>query len=148
MMKTLRIALLQLLLGESLEENLEIGSAACRRARELGADIALFPEMWSCGYHIPEDVERLKSMALSLDHPFVAAFGNLSRELDMAICVTILESQTPETRPFSLTGTESENLSMPRSTPAILERKRDFAGEIRLTLLSWTRRQERCRQAS
>ena len=98
MMKTLRIALLQLLPGESLEDNLKIGSAACRRARELGADIALFPEMWSCGYHIPEDVERLKSMALSLDHPFVAAFGKLSRELDMAICVTILEEHQPNPR--------------------------------------------------
>ncbi|MFQ6804287.1 MAG: hypothetical protein ACLRT5_05040 [Lachnospiraceae bacterium] len=46
-MKNLKIALLQIAPGGSLEENLEKGLASCRKAREMGADIALFPEMWS-----------------------------------------------------------------------------------------------------
>ena len=60
-LKTLRIALLQLLPGETLEEKLQTGLAACRKAKEGGADIALFPEMWSCGYSIPEDLGTLRA---------------------------------------------------------------------------------------
>ncbi|RCV48208.1 carbon-nitrogen hydrolase family protein [Marinitenerispora sediminis] len=57
-MRTLTIALLQLALpGPDLAANLAEGEAACRRARLLGADIALFPEMWSNGYGtlLPEE---------------------------------------------------------------------------------------------
>ena len=51
-MEPLNIALLQLSPAGTLAGNLEKGLAACRRARALGADIALFPEMWSNGYRI------------------------------------------------------------------------------------------------
>ena len=57
----LRIALLQLLPGATLEDQLRIGVEACREAKGRGADLALFPEMWSCGYTIPEDPEALRS---------------------------------------------------------------------------------------
>ncbi|MGP3926684.1 carbon-nitrogen hydrolase family protein [Streptomyces sp. 8N616] len=50
-MSTLTIALLQLARpGHGLRANLVTGEAGCRRAKALGADIALFPEMWSNGY--------------------------------------------------------------------------------------------------
>lgn len=52
-MDTLNIALLQLLPGLTPEENLSIGLQACETAKAMGADIALFPEMWSTGYGIP-----------------------------------------------------------------------------------------------
>ena len=55
----LKIALLQLLPGESLDAQLEIGTAACRQAKAMGAELALFPEMWSCGYRIPQDAQVL-----------------------------------------------------------------------------------------
>ena len=60
----MRIALLQLLAAGSAEENRKKGEEYCRRAKNAGADIALFPEMWSCGYRIPEDTEELKRLAL------------------------------------------------------------------------------------
>lgn len=94
-MASLKIALLQLLPGCSLEENLRIGMDACRKAKKMGADIALFPEMWSVGYSIPEDIEVLKSMALPVESPFVQSFGDLARELDMAIGITVLEAHEP-----------------------------------------------------
>lgn len=94
-MPTLKIALLQLLPGAGLDDNLRLGLAACRRAKDLGADIALFPEMWSVGYRIPEDAQELKAAAIPTGHPFVAAFGNLAKELDMAIGVTLLERHDP-----------------------------------------------------
>ena len=88
-MNTLKIALLQIAPTGSLEGNLEKGIAACRRAKKLGADIALFPEMWSCGYDIcePQPAEWL-CKAIELDGAFVAEFGALAAELDMAIAVT------------------------------------------------------------
>ena len=42
-----RIALLQLRPTGSLEGNLRKGLEWCRRAKDRGADLALFPEMWS-----------------------------------------------------------------------------------------------------
>jgi predicted amidohydrolase len=47
----LTIALLQMTAcGTDQGANLAKGEAFCRRAREMGADIALFPEMWNIGY--------------------------------------------------------------------------------------------------
>lgn len=91
----MKVALLQLLPGKDLEENLAIGTAACRRAKEMGADVALFPEMWSVGYQIPEDIQVLRSMAIAPDDGFVNGFGTLAREMDMAIGITFLESWEP-----------------------------------------------------
>ena len=51
-MDQLKIALLQISPCGSLEGNLEKGIKFCRQAKKMGADIALFPEMWSCGYDI------------------------------------------------------------------------------------------------
>lgn len=94
-MNTLKIAMLQLLPGASLDVNLQKGVDACRKAKTMGADIALFPEMWSVGYSIPEDIDLLKSTAVSAESDFVAAFGTLAKELDMSIGITFLESFSP-----------------------------------------------------
>ena len=45
----LNIALLQLLPEAGLDRQLKKGAAACLAAKRMGADIALFPEMWSSG---------------------------------------------------------------------------------------------------
>lgn len=92
-MNLLNIALLQIAPTDSLEGNLEKGTAACRRAKELGADIALFPEMWSNGYRIyGRPAEEWKAEAISAESEFVRAFGRLAGELDMAVGVTLLEA--------------------------------------------------------
>src|SRR5258706_6983616 len=45
------IALLQMAAcGDDQAANLAKGEEFCRRARAIGADIALFPEMWNIGY--------------------------------------------------------------------------------------------------
>ncbi len=94
-MKELKIALLQLMPGADLEENLRIGQDACRTARQMGADIALFPEMWSCGYTIPEQLQQLRGLAVPADGAFVRAFARLAAELEMAIGITFLEQYEP-----------------------------------------------------
>lgn len=40
--------------GEEPYEQFMIGKKACEQAKTMGADIALFPEMWSSGYCIPQ----------------------------------------------------------------------------------------------
>ena len=92
----LRIALLQLLPASGLSGQLEKGLAACRRAKELGADIALFPEMWSDGYALPQDSAELNALAIGTDSEFVRAFGRLAADLRMAIGITFLEKHDPK----------------------------------------------------
>ncbi len=50
-MSILQIALLQMVAsGNDQQANLAKGEAFCRRAAAMGADVALFPEMWNIGY--------------------------------------------------------------------------------------------------
>ena len=91
---TLKIAFVQLHSGKSLEENLEIGLNACREAKLKGADIALFPEMWSDGYSLPQNEEELAKLSIHTESSFITAFQLLSKELEMAIGITFLEKGT------------------------------------------------------
>lgn len=90
-----KVALLQILPGSSLEENLEKGLLYCQKAKEMGADLALFPEMWNVGYTIPTDIKKLKSMATLPEGSFVSAFGEAARKLNMAVGITFLEQWEP-----------------------------------------------------
>lgn len=112
----LKIAFLQLLPGAAIEDNIEKGIKACREAREKGADIALFPEMWSSGYVFPHDEEWLKKNSVSLDSAYVKRFSGLARELQMAIAITLHEKYEPNPRipSASLTGMESWFIAIPR----------------------------------
>lgn len=95
----LKLALLQIAPGDSLEENLQKGLAVCREAKAKGADIALFPEMWSNGYRLYDrPVAQWQSEAIPLDGAFVSAFSDLAKELGMAICITLLEQFAPAPR--------------------------------------------------
>ena len=94
-MKNLKVALLQLLPEVTLDGNLQKGWDYCRKAKEMGADIAVFPEMWSVGYNIPESIDELKESAVSVNSEFVSSFGELAKELDMAIGMTFLEKYEP-----------------------------------------------------
>lgn len=94
----LKIALLQLLPGKDPEENRKIGETACRKAKQMGADIALFPEMWSIGYKFSHDEEEVKTQALEAEGSFIQSFASLAQELDMAIAVTLLETHEPRPR--------------------------------------------------
>ncbi len=97
-MNILKVALLQILPGNSWKENMEIGIEACRKAKASGADIALFPEMWSNGYHVWAEADKLRADAVPADSEFVQAFGKLAGELKMAIAITLLESYEPSPR--------------------------------------------------
>lgn len=128
-MKNLKVALMQLMPEDTLIGNLQKGLKFCWEAKALGADIALFPEMWSVGYRIPNDLNDSEARAVSADSPFVRSFGQLARELNMAIGITFLEKFDP----------------LPRNTLCLFDRfghsiltyakvhTCDFDDEIRLT---------------
>jgi predicted amidohydrolase len=94
----LRVALLQMASqGPAIEANAVKGEEFCRRAANQGADIALFPEMWSIGYSkYPQANERARAewlkLAVSRDGAFVQRFRSLARELRMAIAISYLEA--------------------------------------------------------
>jgi N-carbamoylputrescine amidase len=118
----LSIALLQMAAdGTNQAANLAKGDAYCRRAKQMGADIALFPEMWNVGYTafcpsatpetdlwkaperwngaspretseaVREARAAWQALAIGPDDPFVLHFRQLARELEMAIGLTYLE---------------------------------------------------------
>lgn len=97
MSNLLKIALLQLVsLGRNRDANLRKGDEFCRLAASAGADLALFPEMWSIGYQAfdpehPDDRNAWLSLAAAAEDPFVTYFGELARNLGMAIGITYLE---------------------------------------------------------
>lgn len=92
MISKLKIALLQIAPCKTLEENLEKGIVCCRKAKERGADIALFPEMWSNGYNIyGRHFDEWKAEAISADSDFINTFGETTKELDMAVGISLLE---------------------------------------------------------
>lgn len=94
----LKIAFLQLIPGANIEDNIEKGIKACRKAKSEGADIALFPEMWSSGYVFPHNREWLEQNSVSLESEYVKRFSEIAVELDMAIAVTLLEKHEPKPR--------------------------------------------------
>ena len=95
-MTPLTVALLQLRSpGADPQRALREGERACREAARLGADVALFPEMWQVGYApCPEDGDgrrAWRALATETDGPFVGRFRALAAELGIAIVITYLQ---------------------------------------------------------
>jgi N-carbamoylputrescine amidase len=109
-MAILHVALLQMTAhGNDQQANLAKGEEFCRRAKAMGADVALFPEMWNIGYTpyegYPDDYDEIgaesaeqmraraawQEQAVATGGEFVGHYRRLARELEMAIGVTYLE---------------------------------------------------------
>lgn len=108
-MSHLTVALLQMEANKDNQaKNLYKGTEFCRQAKGMGADIALFPEMWNCSYgsSVPElfadDIQfddpliqqklaEWQSNAIATDGEYVKHFQSLAKELNMAIALTYLQ---------------------------------------------------------
>jgi len=102
-MNLLKIALLQLSPEPDLKSAMERGLAACTEAARNGADLALFPEMWSNGYAVfdplaPGAGDRWAAGAVPADSEFVRAFQAAARRLGLAVGITFLEAHAPRPR--------------------------------------------------
>jgi predicted amidohydrolase len=86
-MSLFTIALLQLQQPATTQEALAKGLEACGKAKKLGADLALFPEMWQI-----RNSSDLFSMADAIDENdiFLKEFRAKAQELQMAIAITYL----------------------------------------------------------
>ncbi len=97
-MAALNVALLQMTpCGSDQDANLRKGEGFCRRAAAMGADLALFPEMWNVGYTLGFEEGREEpgagwgDGAVDADGPYVSHFRALARELELGIALTYLE---------------------------------------------------------
>lgn len=94
------VALLQILPHDSQSENSQKGMEYCRRAKEMDADLVLFPEMWNIGYAACPFDEKGKreweSRAIGQESDFFQAHAQLAKELEMNIAVTYLERHSPK----------------------------------------------------
>lgn len=89
-----KVAILQLNAINNMDNSLKKGIIACRKAKELGADIAFFPEMWNIGYEMPENDEDLGdwiNKSIYENNNYLLTFKKLAKELNMAISITFLE---------------------------------------------------------
>ena len=97
-MTKFNVALLQILPTGSQEDNLLKGLEACKKAKQMGADIALLPEMWNIGYNLTANRGETESNAVGMDSEYINRFRKLAKEQDMAVCVTFLEQYNPSPR--------------------------------------------------
>ena len=92
--ETLSIAMMQLSPTSTKANSLEKGLEACRSARKMGADLAVFPEMWNIGYQFPEDTrnseEDWNNSAIDESSSYYRAFVDLARDEEIAIALTYL----------------------------------------------------------
>jgi len=125
---TIKVARLQMNpVGFDVEANMKKGEEFCRRAKKMGADIALFPEIWSIGYSryhwegsekytkkkYPLSFGDWKNTALDTTSEYITHFRHLAKELNMSIAITYLEKWK----------------DLPRNSVTVI----DAHGEIRMT---------------
>ena len=108
--KNFNVALMQLHPGTTMEQNLEKGLFQCKIAKIMGADIVLFPEMWSNGYNLSNDPEENIRNAISLNSEYIKSFQEHAQHSNMAIGVTFLEK-------YELT---------PRNSLVVIDRRGDI----------------------
>ncbi len=94
------VALLQIAaFRNDQDKNLAKGVEACLQAKELGADLAVFRELWNIGATpAPLDPEGRRAwIASAVDRKsrFFQAFAALARDQEMNIAVTYLEAHRP-----------------------------------------------------
>jgi len=98
--------------ANDVKYNLEKGIEACKKAKTMGADLVLFPEMWSIGYAEPyegamddenydnrkEEIQNWYNQAVDKESEYLKTFVSLAKELKIAIAITYLEKYEPTPR--------------------------------------------------
>jgi predicted amidohydrolase len=82
--------------------NTENGLDIVKKAKELGADIVLFPECWITGYEFPtvdetptveeimktEQFKEWNQLAIDESNQYIQAFCNIAKELNIGVVIT------------------------------------------------------------
>lgn len=86
-MTKFRIALLQLATEDEPSANLIKGIEAVKKAKSMGADLALFPEMWNIGY---KNNLVSQDFAVCIKSEYIKKHQEIAKEQDIAIGLTAL----------------------------------------------------------
>src|SRR5215472_11796512 len=86
------VALLQIVpFGNHQGRNLEKGLKYCRDAKSMGADLAVFPELWNIGFTpypiSPVSRQSWTASAIEQRSDFFLSFVALAKELSMNIAI-------------------------------------------------------------
>ena len=93
-MDSVRVAVLQMVSGDSLDHNLAQAEALLRQAAAEGAELALLPEYF---YLMPADERARVALAAPVsDHPLLAWAQGLARELGIWILAGTLPLESDE----------------------------------------------------
>lgn len=82
--------------------NTENGLVIVKKAKELGADIVLFPECWITGYEFPaideiltveeimktQQFKEWNQLAIDENNQYIQAFCNIAKELNIGVVIT------------------------------------------------------------
>ena len=85
-MATFTVACVQYI-SAGIQENIARGLEACKQAKALGADLVLFPELWSIGY---DKQYMYPTYALDRESDVIKQFQDQARESEIAIAYTYL----------------------------------------------------------
>lgn len=104
-MSTIKIALVQKkAIPNNKNRNLELAVQYIKEASCMGADIVLFPEMWSNGYAAPfdgafdnptnpafeEERKEWLESAITIESDYVAAIKDVAQKYKIGVCATFL----------------------------------------------------------
>ncbi len=90
-----------------LPGSLKLGRSIVREAAAAGADLVLFPEMWSTGYALPIDLTQ----ATRLDGPWVDGFRDAAADLGVGVAITLLaDNPTGPTNTTLVIGRRGEDI--------------------------------------
>lgn len=96
MSRKVRVAAIQLRLGDDREQNVERVLYQVEEAARAGAQIILPSELFEGFYFCREESERFFARAQEVDnHPFLPAFAKLAREKKIVIPVSFFEKAGP-----------------------------------------------------
>lgn len=101
MTKLFRVAMIQKsAVPMDTAQNLSLALEYCRQAKTLGADLALFPEMWSTAYARPKnfsekEIADWRSHALSENGEYLTSLRQTAKELKMGIAATCMAEGNP-----------------------------------------------------
>lgn len=93
----MKVAAVQLKSGADKSANLQKAKEYIKKAKELGADFVLLPEMYMAFLHPKLGVNRYAEIAEPLDGPFVSGLAECAKENQVYVICGIYESKSNET---------------------------------------------------
>lgn len=94
-MNEIKIALLQIMPGDSIDENIRIGIRAWKRLKMKVLILSYFLKCGVMAIRLLIILKNLKKNAISLDSAYIKTFQTLAQELNLAIAITLLEKYEP-----------------------------------------------------